>query len=150
MAAMRPRDKKGCFRRLKEYKRREMSAINCKVVGKGVEEVELDTEVHCEPQSCLELRGRRIVELDVLAKELECKSCGASLQLLNCFRETVSGLGSFLYITCSNSDCGEINVCHTNKVHRSSDKRRGRPIFDVNTKLAAGKFNFRVATRSIS
>ena len=33
------------------------------------------------------------MELDVLAKELECKSCGASLQLLNCFRETVSGWG---------------------------------------------------------
>ena len=62
------------------------------------------------------------MELNVLAKELECKSCGASLQLLNCFHETVSGLGSFLYITCSNSDCEEKNVCHTNKVHRSSDK----------------------------
>ena len=147
---MRPRDKKGCFRRLKEVIRREMSATYCKDIGKIVEEIASDTEVHCEPQSCLELRGRRIVELDVLAKELECKSCGASLQLLNCFRETVSGLGSFLYITCSNSDCGEINVCHTNKVHRSSAKRRGRPIFDVNTKLAAGRFNFRVATQSIS
>lgn len=150
MAAMRPRDKKGCFRRLKEIKRREMSAVNCKRPGIVVEEVEMGTEAHCESQSYLELRGRRIVELDVLAKELECKSCGASLQLLNCFRETVSGLGSFLYITCSNSDCGEINVCHTNKAHRSSDKRRGRPIFDVNTKLAAGRFNFRLATRSIS
>jgi len=95
-----------------------MSAVNCKIIGKVVEEVEMDTEVHCEPQSCLELRGRRIVELDVL----ECKSCGASLQLLNCFCETVSRLRSFLYITCSNSDCGEINVCHTNKVHHSSDK----------------------------
>ena len=150
MAAKRPRDKKGCFRKPKEMKRREMSAVNCKIIGKVVEEVEIDTEVHCESQSCLELRGRRIVELDVLARELECKSCGASLQLLNCFREMVSGLESFLYITCSNSDCGEINVCHTNKIHRSSDKRRGRPIFDVNTKLAAGRFNFRLATRSIS
>lgn len=57
---------------------------------------------------------------------------------MNCLRETVSGLGNFLYVTWSNSDCGEINVCHTSKTHRSSDKRRGRPIFDVNTKLAAG------------
>ena len=146
---MRPRDKKGCFRRLKEMKRREISAVNCKRPG-IVEEVKMGTEAPCESQSCLELRGRRIVELDVLAKELECKSCGASLQLLNCFRETVSGLGSFLYITCSNSDCGEINVCHTNKAHCSNDKRRGRPIFDVNTKLAAGRFNFTFETRSIS
>ena len=71
MAAKRPRDKKGCFRKPKEMKRREMSAVNCKIIGEVVEEVEIDTEVHCESQSCLELRGRRMVELDVLAKELE-------------------------------------------------------------------------------
>jgi hypothetical protein len=73
MAAMRPRDKKGCFRRLKEIKRREMSAVNCKRSGIVVEEVEMGTEAHCESQSCLELRGRRIVELDVLAKELSVR-----------------------------------------------------------------------------
>jgi len=47
MAAMRPRDKKGCFRRLKETKRREMSAVNCKRPGIVVEEVEMGTEAHC-------------------------------------------------------------------------------------------------------
>ena len=62
MAAMRPRDKKGCFRRLKEIKRREMSAVNCKRPGIVVEEVEMGTEAHCESQSYLELQGRRIVE----------------------------------------------------------------------------------------
>ena len=39
MAAMWPREKEGCFRRLEEIKRREMSAVNCKRSGKVVEEV---------------------------------------------------------------------------------------------------------------
>ena len=38
-AAMWPREKEGCFRRLEETKRREMSAVNCKRPGKVVEEV---------------------------------------------------------------------------------------------------------------
>ena len=42
--------------------------------------------------------------------------------------ETVSVLGSFLYINCS--DCGEINVCRTNKTHRIQSQS-GRPVFDV-------------------
>ena len=68
-----------------------------------------------------------------------CKACGNPLQLSNCFHETVSGLGSLLYLTCANGECEEINVCRTNKTHRYGSAQRGRPIFDVNTKLAAGR-----------
>ena len=87
------------------------------------------------------LAGRRVVELGLLSKELAdgFKYCRSPQQLSNCWKETVSGLGSFLYITCREDNCGEINVCHTSKVHRVSD--RGRPVFDVNTKLAAGEYN---------
>ena len=55
--------------------------------------------------------GRRVVELDLLAKELVggCKSCGKPLRLADCTQETISGLGSFLYITCWEETCGEIN-----------------------------------------
>ena len=85
--------------------------------------------------------GRRVVELDLLAKELDggCKSCGKPLRLADCTQETISGLGSFLYIACGEESCGEINVCHTSKVHRTNAGSRGRPVFDINTKLAAGE-----------
>ena len=98
-----------------------------------------DAKVSFLSESEFQLSGRRVVELGLLSKELEdgCKSCGSSLHLSNCLKETVSGLGSFLYITCREDNCGEINVCHTSKAHRVND--RGRPVFDVNTKLAAGK-----------
>ena len=65
------------------------------------------------------LSGRRVVELEVLAEALDggWKVCNMPLQLSSCTDETLSGLGSFLYIVCSNSECGEINVCHRNKTH---------------------------------
>ena len=93
------------------------------------------------------LRGRRVVELNVLPEALEwgCEACGAALRLSNCIKETVSGLGLLLYVCCSNSECGETNICRTNKTHRNTGTTRGRPIFDVNTKLAAGLFTFNVA-----
>ena len=101
--------------------------------------IKVSFQSECETETVL--AGRHVVELGLLSKELAdgCKYCRSPLQLSNCWKETVSGLGSFLYITCREDNCGEINVCHTSKVHRVSD--RGRPVFDVNTKLAAGEYN---------
>ena len=75
--------------------------------------------------------GRRVVESEVLAEALDggLKVCNTPLQLSSCTDETLSGLGSFLYIVCSNSEGEEINVCHTNKTHRVAGNTRGRPIF---------------------
>ena len=133
----RVRDKKGCFRRVKECERRQNLQIQCKRKFDNVGE---DVKNANDRRGDFELSGRRVVELDLLAKVLDegCKACGNPLQLSNCFHETVSGLGSLLYLTCANGECGEINVCRTNKTHRTGSVQRGRPIFDVNTKLAAG------------
>ena len=102
-----------------------------------------------DPEICsgFPLRGRRVVELNFLAEALDggCEACGAALRLSDCIKETVTGLGSLLYICCSNSECGETNICRTNKTHRSIGTPRGRPIFDVNTKFAAGLFTFNIA-----
>lgn len=61
------------------------------------------------------ISGRRVVELDLLAEALDrgCNTCAKPLQLSRITDETVSGLGSFLYIMCSNPDCGELNICQT-------------------------------------
>ena len=62
------------------------------------------------------ISGRRVVELGLLSKELaeHCNYCRSPLQLLNCWKESVSALGSgsFLYITCGEDDSGEINEPH--------------------------------------
>ena len=75
-----------------------------------------------EVRSDFSLRVRRVVELDVLAEALEgdFEACGTALRLSNCINETVSGLESLLYICCWNSECGETNICRTNKTHRST------------------------------
>ena len=99
---------------------------------------------HLEVCSGVSLSGLRVVELNVLAEALDggCEACGVALRLSDCIKETVSGLGSLLYICCSNFECGETNICRTNKTHRRTGTTLGRPIFDVNTKLAAGLFTF--------
>lgn len=140
MAAFRDglvRDKEGCVQRVKECERQQNLQIRCK---RKVEEVGEDVESANDRKSDFELSGRRVVELDLLAKVLDesCKACSIPLQFLNCFHETVARLRSLFYLTCANGECGEINVCRTNKTHRTGSVQRGRPTFDVNTKLAAG------------
>ena len=136
------RNKKGFFVSPKEKERRENLKKMLKRKFSEVESEEENERVSSDRESAFELTGRRVVELDVLAKSLDsgCKTCRNPLKLSNCQQETLAGLGSFLYINCSNSECGEINVCVTNKTHRPEGVQRGRPIFDVNTKLAAGGF----------
>ena len=143
------RDKKGFFVSSKEKGRREKlkniwKRKCCNVEGDGG----VSTKKKCIEAGSCNFRGRRVIELDVLARALDsgCRACGKALQLSNCQDETISGLGSFLYIMCSDPECGEVNVCTTNKSHRAAGAGRGRPIFDVNTKLAAGRYIYLISS----
>ena len=89
--------------------------------------------------------GRRVVVLYQLPKSLDsgCNTCAEPLKLSSMITDkTLSGLGSFLYITCCNPDFGEIHVCHTNKTQRVNDTSRGQPNFDLNTNAAANPDSF--------
>ena len=61
--------------------------------------IKVSFQSECESETLLS--GRRVVELGLLSKELAdgCNYCRSPLQLSNCWKETLSGLGSFLYIT---------------------------------------------------
>ena len=61
--------------------------------------IKVSFQSQCESETVLS--GRRVVELGLLSKELAdgCNYCRSPLQLSNCWKETLSGLGSFLYIT---------------------------------------------------
>ena len=127
-------DNKGRFRRCHEAGRR-------KNLAKIWEHKSPDREEVCF-ENLTKVSGRRVVELDLLAEALDrgCNTCAKPLQLSRITDETVSRLGSFLYIMCSNPDCGELNLCQTSKTHRVPGRICGCPgyVFDVNTKLAAG------------
>ncbi|PFX14023.1 hypothetical protein AWC38_SpisGene21851 [Stylophora pistillata] len=144
MAAVLPasarRTNNGRFCRAKAFIRNDNAANRLKASCSTLVKQENEKNVR-DPEVCngFPLRGRRVVELNVLAKALDggCEACGAALRLSDCIKETVSGIRSLLYISWSNSECGDTNVYRTNKTHRSTGTTRGRPIFDVNTKLAA-------------
>lgn len=76
--------------------------------------------------------GRRIVELDVLAKRMFCASCNTPLHLSNIESERRYGLGSILFIRCQNNVCWALNDVKTGK--------RSQGAFDVNSKLALGNY----------
>ena len=131
------KDRQGKFCNRGKFRRRKKS------LGCNESEVAKKTEssvTSSEFGDAFRLSGRRFVVLEVLAEALDggWKVCNTPLQLSSCTDETLSGLGSFLYIICSNSECGKINVCHTNMTHRVAGTTRERPIFYVNTKIAAG------------
>ncbi|XP_045211082.2 uncharacterized protein LOC123562513 isoform X1 [Mercenaria mercenaria] len=81
--------------------------------------------------------GRRLIELDILLKNLKyCRSCKLGpvpLTAYNVVGELQKGLGGYLYMVCQNPDCNFVNRVSYGKVHRM--KTNGMPCFDVNTKL---------------
>ncbi|XP_034230904.1 uncharacterized protein LOC117639401 [Thrips palmi] len=89
-------------------------------------------EVNVDHKDCG--RGRRIVEIFVLAKHLWCCSCKECLSLEYIERETRCGLGSLFYIRCHK--CAIINVVPTGKRHKDALGRD--TLFDVNFKAALG------------
>ena len=79
--------------------------------------------------------GRRVVDLDLVANGLEkccVTGCYERLNLKNVESETKLGLASILWVRCV---CGELNKVPTSKSHSKGQK--GRPLYDVNTKLAS-------------
>ncbi|XP_056006937.1 DNA polymerase III PolC-type-like [Ostrea edulis] len=83
--------------------------------------------------------GRRIVELDVIAKNLEeCRRCGQPLHLSDCVGKTRFGLAQIPQVQCRYSECRLVNDVPTGKKHQTE---KGGKAWDINTKLAAGMIN---------
>ena len=76
-------------------------------------------------------QGRRVVELDVLARSMNCEKCNSWLLLSDIVDEVVYGMASYLYITCQNSVCRHISLVPTGK----KSSKRG---FDINYKVYLG------------
>ncbi|XP_069140965.1 uncharacterized protein [Argopecten irradians] len=91
--------------------------------------------------------GRRIVELDVLAKGLEgCSQCGTPLALKNTTRETRFGLGSSLHIMCTTCTC--INKVPLGKKHNDVNKKQ--TVWDVNSKVAIGMLHIGIGETQLN
>ena len=66
------------------------------------------------PETLPCLRGRRIIEFEVLINNLKaCISCKQGLRLENIVNETIQGLGSLLHVKCHS--CSAVNLVPTGK-----------------------------------
>ena len=78
--------------------------------------------------------GRRIVELDILSRNMFCCRCNVPLHLQDPVSERVGGFGSRLYIRCSNIDCQTVTDVPTGKLGPTG-------AFDITDKIVIGKNN---------
>ena len=133
------RGNKGCFVKKAESDRRKLlSQIH--VLNQPRQPQNKENHIQLQAGTVEEITwavGRRIVELECLAKGLEeCEDCKTHLSLSNIVSEKRYGFGSLLYVQC---DCGFLNNVYTGKRHRTDKQTRGIPIYDINTKAATGK-----------
>ena len=85
--------------------------------------------------------GRGIVELGVLSDQLAACKCFHPLNLQNCVGEKRYGLGSMLYVACSNPVCNHKNRLVLGKRTFNDNQKRGLPSWDVNRKAAGGELH---------
>lgn len=78
-------------------------------------------------------KGRRMIDLFYVAKQLFCRQCKEALALINSTSEKNMGYASHLFIRC---ECGQVNQIETSETHVHG--KRGPQVYDVNTKAALG------------
>ncbi|XP_076110691.1 uncharacterized protein LOC143079310 isoform X2 [Mytilus galloprovincialis] len=79
-------------------------------------------------------QGRRVVELDVLARSMNCEKCSSWLRLSDIKDEVIYGMASFSYISCPSSACQHISLVPTGK------KSNGKG-FNINYKVCLAMIN---------
>ena len=82
--------------------------------------------------------GCVVVDLGVLFTSLQCDQCSLPLDPSKCMGIHRVGVCGWVYIICTNQACNLMNKVPLGKTHKCAVK--GPDSFDVNTKVALGKF----------
>ena len=83
----------------------------------------------------MNLTGRRLIDLSLLAKELWCKSCNTSVSVRHATQERRVGLASIFHVTCQLCQTGhQVHMSNTEKTPEFSNVS-----YTVNTKVIVGK-----------
>lgn len=80
--------------------------------------------------------GERIADLKCMAKKMFCVECCEKLTLSDIVAENIQGLGSTFDLKCPK--CQEIT--QVNSSEKYVNKKTGRKVFVINSKVALGKF----------
>ena len=75
----------------------------------------------------------------VTSLEAGCVSCGMHLRLSSTVSERRYGLASIFYIKCC--ECNATTSIATSSTHWTTETKRGRPAYSVNTKATLGMIN---------
>ena len=129
---------KKCLQNLKQYNQLETRTETFKREDEPVESAQ-DPNQDIDSQGVNWNQGRRIVELGLLAKQLQaCWMCHKGpLDLTNIEGETRYGLGSLLKVKCTS--CGGHNKISTGKRHQATKSSSPtKRCWDINSKAAIG------------
>ena len=139
------RTNKGRFYRAKAFIRNNNAADRLTASWFAIEKQENERNVR-DPKVCsgFSLRGRRVIELNVLAEALDggCEACG-QLSPTVLTKQCLARDRYFIYVIQTPSVKRRIFVEQKRPQYRNTGTTRGhgRPFFDVNTKFAA-EFRF--------
>lgn len=84
------------------------------------------------------IEGRRIIDISYMAKNMKCFKCKSLLDLENIVKEDHKGLGLIFHISCK--ICNIKCLLPTDKRHENAVTSAKKNRFDVNSKIAIGKY----------
>lgn len=107
-----------------------------KNLGLACHKRKLVNEKRKEQEFFIPVDGRRIINVEKLARDLWCYNCKDSISLRFIENESTTGLGSSFTVRCHK--CSKVRKVHTNNlVNVNGDLDRS--VYDVNLKAACGK-----------
>ena len=121
---------KGKVMTKKQFKRRESQIES----GKRRKKEPIQSDEN-EKSECI-VKGRRIVELKVMAQNFYCSFCKEILSLDNTKKEIRKGLASMLTVSCIK--CFPTTSLPTSKAHEGTSGSSKQ--FDTNSKAILGKY----------
>ena len=130
--------------------------ISCQRLDVQVEE----SQTPLLPKSLIPIdKYRLVIELGHIVEQLKvgCKQCKLQLNICSAKGVQTRGLGGWLYITCDNQACEEVNRISLGKQHRRNTSDQGdtllpsgNAIFDINTKAASGMLHAGIGERHLN
>ena len=145
-----------------QYCKENESDRNIPCEGFDVQEV-VESQTPLLPKNVIAIdKYRLVIELGHIVEQLRagCKQCKLQLNLCSALGVQTRGLGGWLYITCDNRACAEVNRISLGKQHRKSTNDKadnpfnispsGNAIFDINTKAASGMLHAGIGERHLN
>lgn len=130
---------KGCNDRMHRWKEKFISEkkYKCMIIRReNGKKRKKHIEENIEESECSHIvQGHRIIDIEHMAKNMQCSFCKERLHLQDITKEIVNGAASIFEVKCQY--CLKKNTVNSGKKHKNPST--GRSLFTINTKTALGK-----------